>query len=93
MEKTADMFAKIVLTDRIQGRPGRPDGHRDDTREQKDYYLAVKAYEKAADTYHDDPKVAAEALYRAAEAYLKQAKTAEARRGPRPRRSQLTQTS
>jgi outer membrane protein assembly factor BamD len=78
MEKTADMFAKIVRNGPYS-KVG-PDAQMaiGTTREkQKDYYLAVKAYEKAADTYHDDPKVAAEALYRAAEAYLKQAKTAE----------------
>lgn len=78
MEKTADMFAKIVRNGPYS-KVG-PDAQMaiGTTREkQKDYYLAVKAYEKAADTYHDDPKIAAEALFRAAEAYLKQAKTAE----------------
>lgn len=78
MEKTADMFAKIVRNGPYS-KVG-PDAQMaiGTTREkQKDYYLAVKAYEKAADTYHDDPKIAAEALYRAAQAYLKQAKTAE----------------
>lgn len=78
MEKTADMFAKIVRNGPYS-KVG-PDAQMaiGTAREkQKDYYLAVKAYEKAADTYHDDAKVAAEALYRAAEAYLKQAKTAD----------------
>ena len=42
-----------------------------------DYSSAVKAYEIAADRYHDRPVVAAEALYRAAHAYDKQANTAE----------------
>jgi len=37
----------------------------------------VKAYELAADRYHDRPKIAAEALYRAGLAYKKQAQTAE----------------
>src|SRR5438034_212478 len=44
---------------------------------QHNYALAVKAYERAADRYHDRPKVAAEALYRAGLAYKKQAQTAE----------------
>src|SRR2546430_7990921 len=39
---------------------------------QRNYPLAVKAYELAADRYHDRPKVAAEALYRAGLAYKKQ---------------------
>src|SRR2546430_15698516 len=44
---------------------------------QHNYPLAVKAYELAADRYHDRPKIAAEALYRAGLAYKKQAQTAE----------------
>ena len=39
--------------------------------------MAVKAYERAADRYHDQAKVAADALYKAALAYKKQATTAE----------------
>src|SRR5205823_6404109 len=39
--------------------------------------LAVKAYELAADRYHDRPLVASDALYRAGLAYNKQAQTAE----------------
>jgi outer membrane assembly lipoprotein YfiO len=39
--------------------------------------LAAKAYEKAADRYRDRPKLASEALYKAAMAYDQQAKTAE----------------
>ena len=40
--------------------------------------MAVKAYELAADRYHDRPEVASEALYRAGLAYDKQAQTAAA---------------
>lgn len=43
----------------------------------KRYPEAVKAYERAADRYHYNAKVAADALYKAGMAYLKQAKTAE----------------
>jgi outer membrane protein assembly factor BamD len=43
----------------------------------RDYAAAVKAYERAADRYHHQKPVAAEALYKAGQAYLKQAKTAE----------------
>jgi DNA uptake lipoprotein len=38
---------------------------------------AVKAYEKAADRYHDKPDIASEALFKAGFAYYKQAKKAE----------------
>jgi outer membrane protein assembly factor BamD len=41
------------------------------------YREAVKAYETAADRYHDRPVVAAEALYKAGLAYQKQARKAE----------------
>jgi outer membrane protein assembly factor BamD len=44
---------------------------------QKDYPLAVRAYELASDRYNDQPLVAADALYKAALAYDKQARTAE----------------
>src|SRR5262249_45660813 len=42
-----------------------------------DYFSAVKAYEVAADRYNDRPQIAAEAVYRAANAYNKQARRAE----------------
>jgi outer membrane protein assembly factor BamD (BamD/ComL family) len=42
-----------------------------------DYAAAAKAYETAADRYHDRPKVAAEALFREGLAHQKQAQTAE----------------
>jgi outer membrane protein assembly factor BamD len=44
---------------------------------QKDYAQAVKAYETAADRYHDQPAIAADAMYRAGLAWEKQADTAE----------------
>ena len=39
--------------------------------------LAAKAYEVAADRYHDRPKIAAEAMYKAGLAYSYQARSAE----------------
>jgi outer membrane protein assembly factor BamD (BamD/ComL family) len=39
--------------------------------------MAAKAYETAADRYHDRPKVASDALYREGISYQKQAQTAE----------------
>jgi outer membrane assembly lipoprotein YfiO len=44
---------------------------------EKDYPLAVKAYETAADRYTDKPQVAADALFKAAQAYTKQARKAD----------------
>ena len=44
---------------------------------QSNYPKAVKAYEQAADRYHDQKKVAADAMFKAALAYNKQAKKAE----------------
>jgi len=43
----------------------------------EDYPAAVKAYETAADRYHDQPVIAADALYREGVSYAKQAATAE----------------
>jgi outer membrane protein assembly factor BamD len=44
---------------------------------QKSYDEAVKAYDTAADRYHDQPVIAADAMYRAGVAWEKQADTAE----------------
>jgi outer membrane protein assembly factor BamD len=44
---------------------------------QSDFASAVKAYESAADRYHDRLQVASDATFKAGEAYTKQAKTAE----------------
>ena len=44
---------------------------------QSDFPAAVKAYEAAADKYHDRKQVSADAIYKAGMAYLKQASTAE----------------
>ena len=41
------------------------------------YEQAAKAYELAADRYHDQPQVAADAMFREGVAYEKQARTAE----------------
>jgi outer membrane protein assembly factor BamD len=44
---------------------------------QKEFPKAVKAYERAADRYHDRPVIAADAMVRAGISYQKQARTAE----------------
>jgi outer membrane assembly lipoprotein YfiO len=43
----------------------------------KDYDSAVKAYQLAADRYHDQPTIAADAIYREGVSYYKQAAKAE----------------
>ena len=78
MDRTAGMFEKIVkggpysdVAPHAQLRLGAA------REKQKHYPEAVKAYERAADRYHDRPVIAADALYRAGISYQKQAATAE----------------
>jgi outer membrane protein assembly factor BamD len=78
MERTVGMYEKIVsngpyseIAPRAQMRIGMARG------KQEKYPDAVKAFERAADRYHDRPLVASTALYNAGLAYNKQAKTAE----------------
>jgi len=78
MQKTAEMYEKLVKNGPYSEVAPQAQLKMGAAREKrKDYPLAVKAYEVAADRYHDRPEVAAEALYRAGLAYQKQAKTAE----------------
>jgi outer membrane protein assembly factor BamD len=78
MDKTAAMYEKIVkngpyseVAPQAQLNIGRA------REKQSNYPDAVKAYELAADRYHDRPTVQAEALYRQGLAYNEQARTAE----------------
>ena len=78
MDQTANMFGKIVtngpysdVAPHAQLRIGAA------REQQKDYAEAVKAYETAADRYHNQPVIAADALYREGISYYKQAATAE----------------
>jgi outer membrane protein assembly factor BamD (BamD/ComL family) len=78
MDKTADMYGKIVkdapfseIAPQAQMKIGAA------REKQGDFPKAAKAYETAADRYHDRGQVAADALYRAGLAYEKQAQTAE----------------
>ena len=78
MERTVDMYNKIIRNGPYSEVAPQAQMNIGAAREkQRDYLLAVKAYEKAADMYHDNKKVAPDALYRAGLAYLKQAQTAE----------------
>jgi outer membrane protein assembly factor BamD len=78
MEKTSEMYDKIVKNGPYSDVAPQAQMKIGAAREkQKNYPLAAKAYETAADRYHDRPKIAADALYREGVAYHKQAQTAE----------------
>ncbi len=78
MDKTSEMFAKIVRYGPYGDLGPQAQMNIGAAREkEKDYPLAVKAYETAADRYVDQPRVAADALFKAAQAYTKQARTAD----------------
>ncbi len=85
MEKTANMYAKVVkngpyseIAPQAQMKIGAAyENEKTFWFKSPDYPSAVKAYELAADRYHDRPKVASDALYKAATAYNKEARTAE----------------
>lgn len=78
MDKTADMYDKIVKNGPFSDYGPKAQMQIGAAREkQKDYPMAAKAYETAADRYHDLPKVAADALFREGMAYRKEAQTAE----------------
>jgi outer membrane protein assembly factor BamD len=78
MDKTAEMFDKIVRYGPYGelGPPSQMDIGAAREKE-KDYPSAVRAYERAADRYSDQRKIAAEAQYKEAAAYNKQAKKAD----------------
>jgi outer membrane protein assembly factor BamD len=78
MDKTAEMFDKIVKSGPYSDVAPHAQLRIGAAREKQSHYPeAVKAYETAADRYHDRPQIAADAVYRAGVAYQKQAKSAE----------------
>jgi outer membrane protein assembly factor BamD len=78
MDRTAGLYEKIVKNGPYSDVAPQAQMNLGAAREkQKDYSLAAKAYETAADRYHDRPKVAADALYRQGLAYQMQSLTAE----------------
>ncbi len=78
MDKTADMYEKIVKSGPYSDVAPQAQLKIGAAREkQKNFALAAKAYETAADRYHDRPDVAAEALYREGLAFNQQAETGE----------------
>jgi outer membrane protein assembly factor BamD len=78
MDKTAEMYAKIVKNGTYSDVAPQAQMKIGAAREkEKNFPQAVKAYELAADRYADRPQVAAEALYRAGLAHRKQSQTGE----------------
>jgi outer membrane protein assembly factor BamD len=78
MDETAKMYGKIVDSGPYSSVAPHAQLKIGAAREkQKDYEQAVKAYETAADRYHNLPDIAADAMYRAAFSYQKQATAAE----------------
>ncbi|MEN9675293.1 MAG: hypothetical protein RIS76_1189 [Verrucomicrobiota bacterium] len=78
MEKTAKMMQEIVGNGPYYTTGPKAQLDTGTAQEkQKNYPLAVKAYEKAADRYFDRPPVASEAIFRAGKAWEKQALKAE----------------
>jgi outer membrane assembly lipoprotein YfiO len=78
MDKTVVMYEKLIRNGPYSEVAPQAQMKIGSAREkQSDYSQAVRAYERAADRYHDQKTVAADALYRAGLAYYRQAKTAE----------------
>ncbi|MCL5098392.1 MAG: tetratricopeptide repeat protein [Candidatus Omnitrophica bacterium] len=78
MDKTADMYAKLIKNGPYSDVAAQAQMNIGAAREkQKEWSKAVQAYEKAADRYHDQKNVASDALYKAATTYQKEATTAD----------------
>ena len=78
MDETAKMYGKIVNNGPYSEVAPHAQLQMGAAREKDDdYESAVKAYETAADRYHNQPVIAADAMYRWAVAYQKQATKAE----------------
>lgn len=77
-EKTAGLFEKVVKNGPYSSIAPQAQMDIGASREkQKDYPLAVKAYERAADRYADQRQVGADAMFKAGLAYQKEARTSE----------------
>lgn len=78
MDESAGMFGKIVASGPYSPVAPHAQLKIGAAREkQQDFDLAVKAYETAADRYHAQPAIAADAMYQAAVSYQKQAATSD----------------
>lgn len=85
MDKTVAMYEKMIKNGPYSDVAAQAQMNIGEARERQMRFLndnqpydqAAKAYEVAADRYHDRPKIASEALFKAGVAYQKQAQTAE----------------
>jgi outer membrane protein assembly factor BamD len=80
MDKTVAMYEKVIKNGQFSEIAPQAQlniGAAHEKRYFKEYIKAAQAYEKAADRYHDQPKVAAEAQFKTGMAYTKQARTSE----------------
>lgn len=78
MEKTSEMYAKVIRNGPYSQVAAEAQMSMGTAREkQSNYPAAVKAYEHAADRYHFNKDVAADALFKAGVSYHKQAQRAE----------------
>ncbi len=83
MSRTANMYAAIVKTGPYSAVAPQSQLNIGLANEKQktmgfknpDYPAAIQAYDTAADRYHDQPKVASEAIFRAGLAYQKEAQT------------------
>lgn len=78
MDQTAKLYSEIVTNGPYNDVAPHAQMNIGTAREkQHDYAQAVKAYETAADRYHDRPDIASDAMFRTGLAWEKQADTAE----------------
>lgn len=77
-DKVVDMYEKVIRNGPYSSVAPQAQMNIGSAREkQKEWPLAVRAYERAADRYNDQPAVASEAFYRAGMAHLQEAEEAE----------------
>lgn len=77
-DKVVDMYEKVIRNGPYSTVAPKAQMNIGAAREkQKEWPLAVRAYERAADRYNDQPTVASEAFYRAGMAHLQEAEQAE----------------
>ena len=78
MDKTADMYQKVIRNGPYTDVAAKSQMNIGAAREkQKEFGLAVRAYEQAADRYHDRTDVASEALFKMGLAHLKASRRSE----------------
>ena len=78
MEKTSKMYEKVIKNGPYSDVAPQAQMNIGSAQEKRGEFTdAVKAYEKAADKYHDQKNLAADALFKAGQTHLKQARNAE----------------